>query len=76
MDDFPYWEISHKNLLTAGIPGIENIGGDVDKVTGKRCTFMCYPWRWPGGDGCGVRVVAIIDPEQTFRIESGAPFAQ
>jgi kynurenine formamidase len=75
MDDFPFWEISHKTLLSAGIPGIENIGGDVDKITGKRCTFMCYPWRWPGGDGCGVRVVAIVDPEQNFRIEKGEPYA-
>jgi len=32
---------------------------------------MCYPWRWPGGDGCGIRVVAILDPNQEFRIETG-----
>jgi len=44
---------------------------DLDKVTGKRCTVRAYPWRWPGGDGCQVRVVAVIDPEQEFRIESG-----
>ena len=46
-------------------------GGDLDEVTGKRCTFMALPWRWPGGDGCMVRVLAVIDPDQTFRFETG-----
>lgn len=69
--DFPYWEPAHKVMLTAGIPGIENIGGDIDRITGKRCTFMCFPFRWYEGEGCGVRVVAVVDPEQTFRFESG-----
>jgi kynurenine formamidase len=72
MADFPYWEISHKILMVkGGIPGIENIAGDLDKVTGKRCTFMAFPWRWPQGDGSGVRVIAIVDPDQTFRFETG-----
>ena len=69
MDDFPHWEISHKTLMVkGGIPGIENVGGDLDDVTGKRCTFMAFPWRWPEGEGCGVRVIAVVDPEQEFRI--------
>ena len=46
-------------MLGNGIPGIENIGGALDAVTGKRCTFAAFPWRWTGGDGSGVRVVAI-----------------
>ena len=58
IDDFPFWEPSHKVLMTNGIPGIENVNGDLDKVTGKRCTFMCFPWRWPEGEGCGIRIVA------------------
>ena len=70
-DDFPHWEPAHKIMMSNGIPGIENVGGDLDKITGKRCTFMAFPWRWPGGDGCQVRVVAVIDPEQKFRIEPG-----
>jgi hypothetical protein len=32
---------------------------------------MAFPWRWPQGEGCPVRVVAVIDPEQQFRIETG-----
>lgn len=71
-DDFPYWEPAHKIMMSNGIPGIENIGGELDAVTGKRCTFMAFPWRWPEGEGCPVRVVAAIDPSQQFRIETGA----
>jgi len=37
------------------VPGIENVNGDLDKVTGKRCTFMCFPWRWPEGVHFGRR---------------------
>jgi len=29
---------------------------------------MAFPWRWPQGDGCGVRIVAVIDPQQRYRI--------
>ena len=49
LDDFPHWEPAHKILMGNGIPGIENVGGELDQVTGKRCTFMAFPWRWPHG---------------------------
>jgi kynurenine formamidase len=71
IEDFPYWEPAHKIMMTNGIPGIENIGGDIDKITGKRCTFFAFPWRWPEGEGCALRVVAILDPKQAFRFETG-----
>jgi kynurenine formamidase len=71
MEDFPDWEIAHKTLLPAGIPGVENVGGELDAVTGKRCTFLVFPWRYPQGEACYVRVVAVIDPERRFRIPPG-----
>jgi kynurenine formamidase len=71
IEDFPYWEPAHKIMMTNGIPGIENIGGDIDKITGKRCTFFAFPWRWPEGEGCALRVVAALDPKQAFRFETG-----
>jgi kynurenine formamidase len=71
MEDFPRWEPAHKILLGNGIPGIETVGGELDRVTGRRCTFMAFPWRWVDGDGSGVRVVAVVDPSGTFRIEAG-----
>jgi kynurenine formamidase len=43
----------------------------LDKITGQRCTFFAFPWRWPEGEGCALRVVAVIDPKQTFRFETG-----
>jgi kynurenine formamidase len=71
IDDFPYWEPAHKIMMTNGIPGIENIGGDIDAITGRRCTFFAFPWRWPEGEGCALRVVAVLDPKQAFRFETG-----
>jgi kynurenine formamidase len=71
IEDFPYWEPAHKIMMTNGIPGIENIGGDIDQITGRRCTFFAFPWRWPEGEGCALRVVAVLDPKQMFRFETG-----
>lgn len=71
-EDFPLWEDAHKNLMCdGGVPGIENVGGQLDEITGKRCFFMAFPWRWKGGDGSIVRVLAICDPDQEFRFETG-----
>jgi kynurenine formamidase len=70
-DDFPYWEPCHRALLGNGIVGFENVGGQIDEVTGKRCTFAAFPWRWEKGDGCIVRLVAILDPTGEYRIETG-----
>jgi kynurenine formamidase len=71
LDDFPLWEPCHNAILSHGIYGFENIGGDLDRVTGKRVTFAAFPWRWIGGDGCIVRLVAITDPTGKYRIERG-----
>jgi kynurenine formamidase len=71
IDDFPHWEPAHKIMMTNGIPGIENIGGEIDAITGRRCTFFAFPWRWPDGEGCALRVVAAIDPKQQFRFATG-----
>jgi kynurenine formamidase len=70
-DDFPDWEPAHKTLLLNGIPGIENVGGELDEVTGERCTFMAFPARFDKGDGSPIRIVAIKDPEQRFRFPAG-----
>jgi hypothetical protein len=53
---------------------IENVGGDLDKVTGKRVTFAYFPWNWDRGDGCIIRLVAITDPKGEYRIERGEKF--
>ncbi|OSP55615.1 cyclase [Pseudoruegeria sp. SK021] len=73
-DAFPKWEPVHQILFKNGILGIENVGGDLDAVTGKRCTFAFFPWNWDRGDGCIIRLVAMIDKSQNFRIDDGAEF--
>lgn len=69
--DFPEWNPAHRLLLAAGIPTIENVGADLDAVTGKRCTFQGFPWRWHEGDACVIRLVAMFDPSGDFRLEPG-----
>jgi kynurenine formamidase len=57
------WEPCHKLMLGHGIVGVENLGGDLDKVNGKRFRFYCFPLRWYMGDGSMVRCVAEIDED-------------
>ncbi|MEX1378091.1 MAG: cyclase family protein [Eubacteriales bacterium] len=65
------WNVAHKTILAAGIPTIEQVGGDVDEIKGKRATFSAMPWKFGHGDACPVRMVAIIDPQGKNRIDSG-----
>jgi kynurenine formamidase len=69
--DFPVWNAAHKLLAKAGIPTVENVGGDVDAVAGLRCTLHAAPWRWPEGDACVVRLIAIRDPKGSYRLAAG-----
>jgi kynurenine formamidase len=57
------WEPCHKMMLGHGIVGVENLGGDLDKVSGKRFRFYCFPLRWYLGDGSMARCVAEIDED-------------
>jgi kynurenine formamidase len=69
--DFPAWNPAHKLLLEAQIPTIENVGGDVASVTGRRTTIHALPWRWMDGDACIVRLMALFDERGSFHIEAG-----
>jgi kynurenine formamidase len=44
-----------------GIVTVENAGGDVDQITGKRCTIAAFPFRCEMADGGMVRLVAIVE---------------
>ncbi len=65
------WNVAHKILLGAGIPTIEQVGGDADVVKGKRATLAATPWKLEHGDACLVRLVAMWDPSGKLRIEPG-----
>jgi kynurenine formamidase len=70
-EDFPDWNPAHRALLGAGVPTIENVGGAIDEVTGKRVTVQAFPWRLHNGDACVVRLTAILDPAGSYRIGTG-----
>ncbi len=70
--EHPRWNGAHRALLEAGIPTIENVGGDVDALLGKEALIHALPqWKFDGGDACPVRLVAITDPGGSYRIEPG-----
>jgi kynurenine formamidase len=69
--EHPEWNVAHKTLLRAGVPTIEQVGGDADILVGKRATFAATPWKFEYGDACPVRFVGMIDPAGTYRIEDG-----
>ena len=69
--DFPEWFPAHKTLAAAGIPTVEQVGGDVDLVKGKRATIAATPWKFEHGDACPVRMIAMLDPSGNLRIDAG-----
>lgn len=66
------WNVAHRTLLAAGIPTVEQVGGDVDVLLGRRATFAATPWKFEHGDACPVRMIAIVDPSGDARIAPGA----
>ena len=60
-EDFPLYEPCHKIILSHGIMGYENAGGDIDQVTGMRVTLSGLPLKYEQGDGSLVRLVAIVE---------------
>jgi len=65
------WNVAHKTLLRAGIPTIEQVGGDVSDLAARRATFAATPWRLSKGDACPIRFVAMVDPSGSLRIDAG-----
>lgn len=71
LEDYPGFYPAHKALAAAGIPVIQQMGGDVDEITGKRATMIAAPWKIWRGDACPVRFAAIFDPTGEVRIDTG-----
>jgi len=59
--EFPEYEPCHRMFARNQITAIENAGGDIDQITGKRCTIAAFPFRCEMADGGFVRLVAIVD---------------
>ena len=49
------------HIMTANqnLPLVENLAGDIDKVTGRRMKFGAFPWRFIRGEASICRVVAF-----------------
>src|SRR5437899_193 len=56
MKDF---EHVHYHMAKANIPMLENLGGEMAEVAGRRVEVGAFPWRWVNGEGCICRVVAF-----------------
>ena len=69
--EHPEWNIAGRTILGAGIPVVEQVGGDVDVLKGRRATLAATPWKFEHGDACQVRMVGMIDPSGTCRVEPG-----
>jgi len=55
---FPDYEPCHRMFMQAGCATIENAGGDIDEVTGRRMIIAAFPFRCEMADGGFVRLVA------------------
>ncbi len=59
--EFGSFEGNLVKFLKNGITCIQNAGGDIDQVTGKRCMLCAWPFRMEETDGAMVRLVAIVE---------------
>lgn len=54
------FQVMHTRLFAAGIPIVENIGGEIDRVVNRRVVITAVPWRFRGGEAAMVRVLAFL----------------
>jgi kynurenine formamidase len=57
-DTFHDYEPCHRLFMQHGCCTVENAGGDIDDVTGRRMTIAAFPFRCEMADGGFVRLVA------------------
>ncbi|MFX1520376.1 MAG: cyclase family protein [Promethearchaeota archaeon] len=50
---------THKTLLSAGIPLIETLSSNLEKITGERVLLIALPLKIKGRDAAPARVIAI-----------------
>ena len=57
-EKYPDYEPCHRIYMQSGVCTVENAGGDIDEVTGRRMTIAAFPFRCEMADGGFVRLVA------------------
>jgi kynurenine formamidase len=66
------FEYVHYRTARSNVCMLENLGGELAEVAGRRCILGAFPWRWEGGEGCVCRVAAFLDMDQPG-IEGASP---
>lgn len=56
-----YFEYIHYKTARNNVCMVENLGGEIAEVAGRRVNLGAFPWRWVGGEGCVCRVAAFLD---------------
>lgn len=51
----------HRRMMKENLMHVDNIGGDIHKVVGRRIYVMALPWRFVGGEACICRLVGILE---------------
>lgn len=55
------FEYIHYKTARSDVSMLENLGGEIAEVAGRRVTMGAFPWRWVNGEGCICRVVAFVE---------------
>ena len=55
------YQIMHTLLFPHDIVHAENLGGDIEKLSNKRTTIGCFPWKFQGGESAFCRIVAFVE---------------
>lgn len=54
-------EVTFRTLLPKGILMIENLGGEIDQLIGRRATMFALPPKYEGVEAAPVRAIAVLD---------------
>jgi kynurenine formamidase len=55
------FEYIHYATARNDVSMLENLGGELAEVAGRRVEMGAFPWRWQGGEGCVCRVAAFLE---------------
>ncbi len=58
------YQLMHLEMFNHHIIHAECVGGDIDLLSGRRCTIGCFPWRLVDGESCISRIVAFVEDDE------------
>jgi kynurenine formamidase len=62
-ETLPLADFEHIHYATArnDVSMLENLGGEIAEVAGRRVDLGAFPWRWQGGEASVCRVAAFVE---------------